>query len=269
VRHHVSGAYCSFKISGGAWIAAYFALVNFVWLQVSLLGGSEPLFVFLLFCSFWLSRKQHWLYASLLAALATLVSPLGLFALLGIGGTLILQREYKKAFQCGAIAILIGLLYLSPFWIYFHDPLYQFHRYQKADWESSFAIGWPFRAVVVSYLHNREPWMKVIFTAGWLGFAVAGLCRMGAKGLRPQMSKPSNEYLFAIGYLIFLFCYNSVPWARDEFPLFVIPALPFLLGAFDQWLPKSRYVICALCVVSSAFAAYSAIGIRNVVGMLR
>ena len=67
------------------WIAGYFALLNFDWMQRSCLGGSEPLFVCLLFASFVAVRQRRWLLASLLASLATIVRPLAVFALLGIG----------------------------------------------------------------------------------------------------------------------------------------------------------------------------------------
>jgi hypothetical protein len=67
------------------WIAGFFAVLNFDWLQRSYLGGSEPLFVELLFGSFLSVRKERWLLAALLASLATVVRPLGIFALLGIG----------------------------------------------------------------------------------------------------------------------------------------------------------------------------------------
>lgn len=252
----------------GAWTAAYFTLLSFYWFQASFLGSSEPLFVFLLFSSFWCIRKERWRYASLLAALATIVRPVGLFALVAIGLALIHRREYKKALHCTAIGALIGFLYLLPFWIYFHDALYQFHRYQKTDWESGFVIGWPFHAIVVSYLHNREPWTNVILTTGWLAFAVVGYLLIAVKMLRQRTAR-TTERTFAIGYLSFFFSYNSVYWARAEFPRFVFPVLPILLVAFDRWVPKSRILLYSLAVVSPVLGACSEIGIRSVFGFLR
>lgn len=58
------------------WIAGFFAILNFDWLQRSYLGGSEPLFVALLFGSFLAVRKERWLLAALPASLATIVRPL-------------------------------------------------------------------------------------------------------------------------------------------------------------------------------------------------
>jgi len=252
----------------GPWIAAFFTMSNFCWIQVSLLGGSEPLFVMLLFSSFWASRKEHWLWASVFAALATVVRPLGFFALLGIGLALIFRRDYRKALLCTSIAAFIGILYLLPFWIYFHDPLYQVHQYKQGDWQSESAIGWPFRALALGFLHNREPWTNVIWTLGWITFALIGLCAMSRKGFRQHIQEHPAECIFAVFYLMFLFDYSSA-WARVEFPRFVIPVVPFLLLALDRWLPRSRYVLYPLGIVSSVLAAWSAIGIRNVFTALR
>jgi hypothetical protein len=60
----------------GGWVAGFFAILNFDWIQRSYLGGSEPLFVALVFASFLAIRKERWWLASLLASLATVVSHL-------------------------------------------------------------------------------------------------------------------------------------------------------------------------------------------------
>lgn len=202
----------------GAWIAGFFAVVSFRWIQVAVLGGAEPLFTALLFASFLASRKERWLVASLFAALATVVRPLGLFALVAIGIALLYRREYKKALQCTALGASIGALYLLPFWIYFHDPLYQFHLYQQRDWQSPSVIGLPFRAIVISLVRDREPWTNVLITMGWILFAFVGLCAMSRKNFREYMGRHQAECIFGLFYLYFIFSYNSVAWARSEFP---------------------------------------------------
>jgi len=253
----------------GPWIAGFFTVLNLYWFQVSLLGGSEPLFVALLFLSLWAIRKERWVEASALAAFATLTRPLAIFALLGIGLILIFRRDYKKTFMCTALATLIGALYLLPFWIYLHDPLYQFHQYRRNDWQSGSAIGLPFRALVLGFLHDRGPWTNVALTLGWIIFAFIGLCAMSRKSFRHYIQEQPAEYIFAFFYLAFIFTYNSVAWARADFPRLVIPVLPFLLLAFDRWLPRSRYVLYGFGIVSSVLAACSAIGIRNALAALR
>ena len=64
-----------FRLWGG-WVAGFFAILNFDWMQRSYLGGSEPLFVALLFASFLAIRKERWWLACVLASLSTVVRPL-------------------------------------------------------------------------------------------------------------------------------------------------------------------------------------------------
>ncbi len=253
----------------GSWIAAFFAVLNFPWLQTSLLGGSEPLFVFLLFASFWFIRKEHWTTASILAALATLTRPVGIFALFALGLTLVLRRDYKRASICTVVAALIGFFYVLPFWIALHDPLYQFHRYKLEDWQSGSLVTWPFHIIAVSYLYYRGPWTNVILTGTWIGFAILGFCRITAKIYRHGLPQHPAEEIFVLSYVMFLFCYNSLEWARWDFPRFVIPAIPLLLLSCNRWLPKSRWVVYPLCAISATLAACSTVGIQNVLRDLR
>ena len=253
----------------GPWVAGYFTVLNFDWMQRSFLGGAEPLFILLLFASFLCTRKERWIWAAILAALATLVRPLGVFALLAIGLVLLQRREYRKFLTCTAAGAIIGALYLLPFWLYFHDPLYQMHRYQRDDWTNAgWAVGLPFKALAASFIHNTEPLTNVFLMLGWIAFLLVGCVAMGRKSFRQYMSEHRPEFLFAFLYLGFLFTYNS-QYARTEFPRFAIPVLPFVLSALEQWLPKSRVALYATCIVGSLLAGCSAIGIRHVLGALR
>lgn len=252
----------------GPWIAVYFAFLNYAWLQMSFLGGSEPLCVFLLLASFVAARRERWLVASVLAGMATLARPAAFFALPGIGLVLLLRRDYKKTAICTLAASAVGAVYLLPFWIYFHDPVYQVHQYQRNDWQSGHAVGWPFHAIVLSLIHNREPWSNVVVTTGWILFATAGLILILRDLYRGELDCQPNEWIFALLYVWFLLSYDSVRWARAEFPRFVLPAMPLLLVAFRRWLPKSRAVAYALCFVSSILGGFSAVGIRNVLSAL-
>ena len=56
----------------------------------------------LLFGSFLCIRRQRWVWAATLAALASVVRPLGVFALLSIGVILLFQRQYHRALACTA-----------------------------------------------------------------------------------------------------------------------------------------------------------------------
>jgi hypothetical protein len=252
----------------GPWTAGYFTVLNFDWMQRSYLGGSEPMFVALLLASFVCIRKERWVWAALVAALASVVRPLAIFALLAIGLVLLFRREYRKLLICIGVGTIIGVLYLLPFWLYFHDALYQVHHYQTYDWRSGPAIGLPFRALVYSFLYNRGLLTNTLLTLGWVVFVLAGFLVMSRRGFRPYIAEHRPEFLFAFLYFAFLFTYNS-GWSRAEFPRFAIPLVPFVLAAVEPWVPKSRFVLYLGCAIGSVLAACSAIGIRNVLPALR
>lgn len=258
----------AFRLWGG-WVAGLFAVVNFDWMQRSYLGGSEPLFVVLLFAAFWAVRRGRWITACCLASCATVTRPVGIFALFAIGIVLLMRREYAKLLLSTGAALAIGGLYLVPFWIYFGDPLYEFHRYQTADWHSGSPITWPFAVIVRSFIWNREPWTNVVLTLLWIVVVLLGLIAMARPDFRDRLREYPAEFAFAAFYICFLFSYNSAEWARAEFVRFAIPVLPLVLLALSRWIPKDRRILWSMAIVTPVFAAASALGIRNVIHMLR
>lgn len=77
-----------------------------------------------------------------------------------------------------------------------------------------------------------------------------------------------NEVIFCGLYLVAIFSYDYLLWARSNVIRFSIPALPFVFLALLPFLPKGRLVIVGLCVVSAALAAASAIGLGNIAGTM-
>jgi len=130
----------------GGWIAGFFAILNFDWLQRSYLGGSEPLFAALLFGSFLAVRKERWLIAALLASLATVVRPLGIFALIGIGVALLWRRSYRTLLLAILIGGVVGALYTLPLAQHFGDPLATVNSYHSREWQGGWLFGFPFYA---------------------------------------------------------------------------------------------------------------------------
>jgi hypothetical protein len=120
---------------GGGWIAGYFSIMNFDWVQRSCLGGSEPLFVCLLFGSFLSVRRQRWLLAALLASFATVVRPLEVFGLVGIGLTLLWQGNFRKLAGSMAIGTVVAGLYTIPLARHFGDPLATVSSYHSSQWQ--------------------------------------------------------------------------------------------------------------------------------------
>jgi hypothetical protein len=255
----------------GGWIATAFAIVNFDWYQRSYLGGSEPLFVALLFGSFLAIRRERWLLAAFLAALATITRPLGVFLLLGIGVMLLRRRDWKRLILATSIGLVIGILYVIPLARYFHDPLATVHSYQSAQASATVPLfGVPFYAIVKGTILYPAPLSNLVLTFGWIFLVlIAIIAMLLTHHFRNYASEHLPEVVFAAPYLLSLYCYNYPMWARGNFPRFAIPIVPFVLIALGRWLPKDRRLLWILAPVTAVLAASSAIGIRNVIHFLR
>ncbi|HYM79327.1 MAG TPA: hypothetical protein VE377_25345 [Candidatus Dormibacteraeota bacterium] len=252
------------------WIAGYFAILNFDWLQRSCLGGSEPLFVCLLLAAFVSVRRQRWLLASLLAALATVVRPLGVFALVGIGLTLLWNKEFRRFAAATAIGLTVGVLYAIPLALHFGDALANVSSYHSREWEGGWLFGFPFYAIVKGTLIHPAPWTNLILSFGWIALVVLAVIVMAKSAeFRSYCRSHAVEAIFLAPYLWCLFTYNYPSWARSNFARFAIPVLPFVLLALNRWLPKDRRMLWGLAVVTSVLAASSALGVAAVVHLLR
>lgn len=252
------------------WIAAYFAVLNFDWLQRSCLGGSEPLFVCLLFASFASVRRERWLLASLLASFATVVRPLGAFALLGIGLTLLCKRDYRRFAGATVVGLCVGVLYAIPLAAHFGDPLATVNSYHSPQWQGGWLFGFPFYAIIKGTLLYPAPWTNLLLSFSWiLLIVIAVFVMVKSRDFRAYCRAHLVEALFLVPYLWCLFAYNYPSWARSNFARFAIPILPFVLLALYRWLPKDRRLLWALAVVSPVLAASSAVGVVNIFYMLK
>jgi hypothetical protein len=254
----------AFRLWGG-WVAALFAVLNFDWMQRSLLGGSEPLFMALMLGAFLAVRRERWLLAALLSSFATIVRPLGFFALAGIGLVLLWRREFRRLACAIAIGLAIAAAYALPFAYQFGDPLATIHSYQPQGPSGPNLFGVPFYAIIKGILLYPAPWTNLILTFGWILFVVSGMIMMAASRTFQEYAKLHPvEMIFAVCYLLAIFSYNFPYWARGNFPRFAIPVVPFLLLALHRWWPRDRRLIWALAASSPLLAAVSALGVRNV-----
>ena len=255
----------------GGWIATAFSIVNFDWYQRSFLGGSEPLFVALLFGSFLAIRRERWLLAAVLAALTTITRPLGVFLLVGIGLTLLCRRDWRRFALATAIGLIIGTLYLIPLARYFHDPLATVHSYQSTQASASVSLfGFPFYAIIKGTLLYPAPLTNLLLSFGWIFLVLIAIVAMlGTEHFRNYARLHPAEVIFAAPYLLSLYCYNYPYWARADFPRFAIPIIPFVFVALWRWIPKDRRILWLLAPITAVLAASSALGIRNVSHLLR
>ncbi len=251
----------------GGWIAGFFAVLNFDWMQRSFLGGSEPLAVALIFGAFLAMREEQHLLAAFLASLSTVVRPLSIFCLIGICVVLVHKREVRKLTLAILIAACVATLYLWPLARHFGDPLATVHSYQDP---SVPLFGIPFYAIVKGTILYPAPWTNLALSFLWLLLVLSGLAAAFFNPrFRDYVRRNPTEILFAAPYLLLVFCYNYPVFARTNFARFAIPVLPFIFLALSRWIPKDRRVLWLLGAATSVLAAASALGIRNVIHMLR
>jgi hypothetical protein len=265
----LAAAVIAFRLWGG-WVAGFFAILNFDWMQRSYLGGSEPLFVALLFASFLAVRKERWWLAALLASFATVVRPLGIFALIGIGLVLLWKRDYRRLVPAVVIGLVVGVLYALPLAKFTGDPLATVHSYHSAEWQGGWLFGFPFYAILKGTLTEHSPWTNLVLSFGWIFLVlIAVVVMIRSKDFRAYARAHPVEVLFLAPYILSLYTYNYPHWARGNFQRFSIPILPFVLIALYHWIPKDRRVLWALGAIMSVLAAASALGVSNVPGLIR
>jgi hypothetical protein len=249
----------------GGWVASFFAIISWDWIQRSLLGGAEPLFLALLFGAFLAARSERWLLAALLASVGTTVRPLGLLALIALAVVLALRRDFRTLALAVAIGLLVGVCYVLPFALALGNPLANVQAYRSESWAGQSPISWPLLSVVRGMISNStEPLANLLKIGAWVAFTLAGVMAMiGTERFRQFAREHRMETIFAFLYLIVLFSYNSPRWNWAEFPRFVVPIIPFLLIALSNWLPKHRAVLWSAGALSGLLAGASAINVRH------
>jgi Gpi18-like mannosyltransferase len=248
----------------GGFVAGFFLILNFAWMQRMYLGGTESLFMALICVAFYAARRDRVYLATILASLATTVRPVGIFVLLGIGAALVLQRRFKECVFATLIGLAIGILYIVPIGIIYGNPFANVNSYQTYDWAGGRLLSWPFAALGQSILHSDVPWTNSVLIIVWVLFIALGFVAiLMAEPAKFIWRKYPWEMIFAVIYISFLFTYNSPVWARAEFPRFSIPAVPLVLVALHNWLPKDRRILWGIGIVCAFLAACSAVGIRT------
>lgn len=252
-----------------SWVALFFALLSFEWLQRSLLGGAEPLFMALLLGSFLALRRQKWEWAAVLGGFATVVRPFGVFALIGLGVQLLWRRQFWRCAVATLTGLVIGALYVWPFEHYWGSPFANVVLYQRNDWHGGLPFTFPLVAILRGTFPINAPLTNLALTWGWILLVLLGLIVGIRSGeFRRYAAEHTAEAWFVLLYAVALYSYDAPGWSRSNFPRFAIPLLPWILAFLVRFLPKNQKVIWGLAVISATLAAASAVGIHHGFGTL-
>jgi hypothetical protein len=220
----------------GGWIAVYLTAAGWQWVQREAFGGSEPLFMALVLAAFWANRNAQWRRAVLWAALATIVRPIGIFAL---GAVLVRRNPTEVLLGLGIAAIVVGL-YGVPL-AFTGDVLGNIHWYAP---QMTGGTVWG------TLIAGEVSPMRDILVVGAITVVLMAPFVVFAREQKGRWV----ENLFALGTSCFLITLNCQPcaWA---FPRFAIVSIPFALIVMRQWLPRDDRVVCVLSIVSALIAA--------------
>ena len=250
----------------GGWVATWCAL-NWTWVVLSGIGGSEPLFFALLVGAFLATRKERWVVAALLAALSTTVRPVGVLALVAIAFALARQRRWRALASASAVGALVGAAYFGSVWLATGSPWANLRGYAAEDMPHAFALTYPFHQIVLRLVadfrwhgeHALPYAIRDVVRVGlWVGASAVAIVR------RRELQLDAVQAAFAVMYSLALVCLN-VTYVVPELQRYLIPVLPFLLLAVRPWWPQRRGWMVAAAVCSAVLAAASVIGFRNTV----
>ena len=254
----------------GGWVASFFGIISWDWIQRSSLGGAEPLFMALLCGTFLAVRTERWTLAALSAACATTVRPVGVFALLAIAIVLLFHRNWGRLAIATSVGAAVGLLYVLPIAVAFGDPLANINNYRSIAWGGGSPVTFPGLSMIQGLMSSTQPLTNTIKILVWVSFVLAGIAAMiTTKQYRAFAAKYPVETVFVALYLLFLFAYNSPGWSWAEFPRFAIPAAPLVLVALSHWAPRDRRLLWIAGVCSASIAGASAINVRHAFDAIR
>jgi hypothetical protein len=255
----------------GATITAWFTVADWWWLQSTVGGGSEPLFMALLLGAFLAVRQERWTVAALLASLSTVVRPVGIFALIAMGIVLLARKDLRRLATAILIALLVGALYVLPMISIYGSPLASVRSYQAQDWATDSPVTIPLLPIVKGALETASS-IRVpleILIGLWVLITLVGFIKMSVdKTFREYSRQHPTEAIFAFLYGLFIFSYDANFWAWEHFPRFALPLLPFILLVFLRRLPTDRRILSAVALVSIICVVLPKAGLTHVHALL-
>lgn len=230
---------CLHRLYGPPAVLSLFIL-SWDWVGICVLGGSEAPFCACLFVAFLWARSGRWRTAATLAAVATTIRPLGIFASLALFLTRIHRHAWRTSAEMTLLGLTIGLVYLALVGSLTGDPWINFRTY-RVDWNTGWPVGPPFIALI----HSSVPLFRGF--GWWSGTRVMIIVAVTAAAgihvlyriVRGRWPLPEAESIFAVLVVGFLLCYPFRNIAY-EWPRFLIPAIPILIAAHRSIVPVGR-----------------------------
>lgn len=236
----------------GGWVAGAVLAAGFTWIYVATYGGSDPLFLCLLYGAFALARKDRLTGAAAVASLSAMVRPIGAIAVALIAFEALARRQTRDLVLICVVTLGLLAAYLAPIVAIAHDPWVTVSGYGP-DW---FPRGYlpfvPFvnvvpDAIVLSRENPREAWTAAVC----LVVILLGLWRLWRA---PRRDASRFERLFATVYVYFFLSADNGVVAM-WFPRYMLPVYPIVFRALESWIPRSRWLLWSVTLASAMLGA--------------
>ena len=238
-------------------------ILSWDWIGIGVLGGSEAPFCACLFVAFLCARSGRWRTAAIVAAVATTIRPVGVFALFALFLTRVRRRDWRTAAEMALLGLMIAATYFALVRLLTGDAWINFRTY-RADWNTGWPVGPPFIALLHSAapLIDRFGWWTGIRVLLIVAVTAAAGVHVACRIARGRWTLPEAESTFAVLVVAFLLCYPYRNMAY-EWPRFLIPAIPVLTAAHGSIVPEGRrfwwpVVLANAIVVGTAWMRISA-----------
>jgi len=235
-------------------VAALATFISGSWVKHVLLGGTEPLFVFLILLAVWLLRAERVVPCAVIAALACTVRPVGITFAAALVANLLYSRRTTEAVRCCLAMGAIGLAYMALLYAATGDPLSNVHGY-RGDWSGELPIGIPVFAI---FRHApRLPMGAWIKDLGFVFLTFLCLYQTRSRLLTESLQLSGRvEAWFVILFAAFHLSYNS-PYGLSEYPRFIVPLMPWLAASLNKSIPMGKVALLLAAGVLTTYNAFT------------
>jgi hypothetical protein len=249
----IAGIFLVYRLFGWQ-VASLATFLSGSWVKHVLLGGTEPLCVFLVLLAVWFLRNERYIACAAVVGAACTVRPAGAMFAVALVTVLFYRRRRIDALKCAFVIGAIGLAYAGLLYSATGSAFSNVHGY-RGDWSGSFPIGIPLLAILLHapFVSTGALVKDLIFVL----LTLLCLYQLGRKMLKtPVGVGEMAEAWFVILFALFHLSYYS-PFGLSEFPRFIVPLVPWLAATVYDLIPLGRGPLLMAAAVMTAYNTYT------------
>lgn len=250
----------------------WFLILGYEFSIITILGGSEILFILLSLISFYNFKKQNFFFAFFYSSLLIFVRPWGIAISTTYFIYLFMKNKKLFNFHFGIFLVLFIIYIFLSYKFYENKLIFQVYAHDYNISTGLYFLNYPFYSIYysLSNLNNIEiPLLnsvtifniiKILFFVIFSIFSIFILLKNYKKNFSNDLI--SIISIYTLFYFLLLIHYNSY-WVYIEYPRFLLPILPFSIFFIGKYLPNKKFVQLTLIIFSSIFFGISAVGVKR------